>query len=266
MAAPAPHLTAPPAATATAIDVSNLSVRYRRNGAVSLSRVGLTIPDGQIVALIGTNGAGKSTLLRAASGVLPVRSGSIRFDGHDVTREPTVARLRRGIVHLPQARALFANMSVRDNVLLGGHLLDSRRELLSRYAEVVEAFPIVEQRAAEPAGNLSGGQRRLVEFARCLMMDPVLLMLDEPSVGLDPVALQMAFDSIEAMRDAGRSILLVEQNVAFASSLADTAVVMESGRVRSSGAAEEVLEGEQVVNLYFGGETPFARSGAGERA
>ncbi|MCW2940015.1 MAG: High-affinity branched-chain amino acid transport ATP-binding protein LivF [Actinomycetia bacterium] len=213
----------------------------------------LSVPAGSITCVVGPNGAGKSTVLRVISGQLIPRRGTVVFDGEEIGGLSPRKILSRGIVQVAQEHTLFPDMTVRENVELGGFLLRDRAEVARRLRQIEDLFPIVTDRGGERAGALSGGQQRLVEFARCLMLDPKLVVLDEPSMGLDPKTLRTVLQQVAAMRDAGRTILLVEQNVRAGLSLAGQAVVLESGHVRLAGTGAQVLANPDIAHLYLGG-------------
>lgn len=224
-------------------------------GSDVLRDLSVTVPEGGITCVVGPNGAGKSTILRVVSGQLRPRRGSVLFDGRDIAGLSPRQILGLGIVQVAQEHTLFTDMTVRENVELGGFLLRDKAELAHRLDRVTELFPIVRERARDKAGSLSGGQQRLVEFARCLMLEPRLVVLDEPSMGLDPKTLRLVLRQVREMREAGRTVLLVEQNVRAGLSLATHAVVVESGHVRLEGSGVELQESSEVAQLYLGGGT-----------
>jgi ABC-type branched-subunit amino acid transport system ATPase component len=224
-----------------------------------LQGVELGVEAGSVTCIVGPNGAGKSTVLRAVSGLLRPRQGTIEFEGRDICRLTPAQILELGISQVPQSDGLFPNLTVRENVLMGAYILRGDRSLVRRrLAEVSELFPMVSERADERAGNLSGGQRRSVEFARSLMLDPTLVMLDEPSVGLDPKALKVVAGAIARMIEAGKTLLMIEQNVRFGLRMASDGVVMESGRVLMADRADALLANPEMTDLFFGGTATAA--------
>jgi ABC-type branched-subunit amino acid transport system ATPase component len=234
-----------------------------------LRGVDLTVAEGSVTCVVGPNGAGKSTLLKIVSGLLRPRLGRVTFRGTEIGGASPRKILQAGVVQVMQSRNLFPELTVRENVELGGFLVRDTGLARKRMAEVAEQFPIVAERASDRAGQLSGGQQRMVEFARALMLDPALVVLDEPSMGLEPRAAALMYASIKRMTQTGRTILLVEQNVRAGLGLADHGVVMETGRVRLEGTGAEILANPQMRALYLGGTVEEGKPGevpAGDRS
>ena len=221
-----------------------------------LKGVDLSVEAGTITCLIGPNGAGKSTVLKTVSGLLRPRRGTVTFDDREVSRLSPKARLLLGIVHVPQERSLFPAMSVWDNLLMGGYLVRDSTVLRERMDRAVEAFPICKSRSREHAGSLSGGEQKQVELARTLVLDPTLILLDEPSIGLDPKSRQIVFESIRALSSSGRTILLVEQNARSGLAASDFGAVLEAGKVRLVATGASLLQDPEVARLYLGAGAP----------
>jgi branched-chain amino acid transport system ATP-binding protein len=221
-----------------------------------LKGVDLRVEEGTITCLIGPNGAGKSTVLKTVSGLLHPKHGTVHFNGAEISHLSPKARLLLGIVHVPQDRSLFPGMTVTDNLLMGGYLINDTKVLRDRMDEAMAAFPICRSRAGEHAGSLSGGEQKQVELARTLILDPTLILLDEPSIGLDPKSRRIVFDSIRALSESGRTILLVEQNARSGLAASDFGAVLEGGRVRLEATGAHLLEDPEVARLYLGGGAP----------
>jgi ABC-type branched-subunit amino acid transport system ATPase component len=235
----------------TVLKIDGLVAGY--GGGDVLRGVSLDVPEGGITCVVGPNGAGKSTLMASISGLLRPRQGSMLLDGENLAGMSPRQILRRGVVQVPQNHSLFRDMTVRENIELGGYILSDRALTARRLAAVSEVFPQITEWAGQKAGSLSGGQQRLVEFARALMLEPRMLLLDEPSMGLAPRILRTVFTAIRQMNAAGTTILLVEQNARAGLRLSSHGVVMENGRVRLSGSGREVLENPEIGALYLGG-------------
>jgi branched-chain amino acid transport system ATP-binding protein len=213
--------------------------------------VSFRIGEGSIVSLIGPNGAGKSTILNALSGLVPVRSGNIVFDGQDITRMAAHRRVARGIVQVPEGRQVLSSMSVRENLELGGYRRHGR-SLLAEIGRMEEYFPILRQRSRSPAGSLSGGEQQMLAIARGLMACPKLLLLDEPSLGLAPLVVRFIFEFIRKLRDEGQTILLVEQNARQALAVSSYAYVVERGRIVLQGQSEQLQSDPAIARAYLG--------------
>jgi branched-chain amino acid transport system ATP-binding protein len=217
-----------------------------------LKGVHLDVAGGEIVCLIGPNGAGKSTVLKTVSGLLRPRDGQVIFAGEDISKLSSRERLHRGIVHVPQDRSLFPGMSVWENVMMGAFILSDQALIRRRMDEVAETFPIVAKRRTAAAGSLSGGEQKQVELARSLMLDPSLILLDEPSIGLDPKSRTSVFASISTLARDGRTVLLVEQNARSGLAVAHRAAVLEAGVVALRGTGQSLLGDPEVARLYLG--------------
>lgn len=233
------------------LKLTNVVAGY--GGGDVLKGVDLEVEKGSLTCLVGPNGAGKSTVLRVISGLLKPGRGTIMFNGQSIVGKTPRHILQLGIAQIPQEHSLFPNMTVRENMELGGDLLRDKRRIQRRLARIEEQFPIVKDRAQEQARSLSGGQQRQVEIARALMLDPALVLVDEPSMSLDPKTLVQVFETIWQMHSTGTTVLLVEQNVRAGLSIATHGVVMESGRVLMHGPAKQVRENPEMGHLFFGG-------------
>jgi branched-chain amino acid transport system ATP-binding protein len=253
-------MTQPEAGT-PALVVEDVVAGY--GGGDVLRGVNLTVWQGGITCVVGPNGAGKSTLLGTISGLLKPRLGHVTLHGQRLTGMSPRQVLKTGVAQVPQNHSLFREMTVRENVALGGYILRERGLADKRLARVLEMFPQVTEWLDKKAGSLSGGQQRLVEFARCLMLDPKLVVLDEPSMGLDPRVLKSVFDAVRMMHAQGKSILLVEQNARAGLRLSTHGVVMENGQVRLSGTGREVLEHPEIGALYLGGAVAAGNGNGG---
>ena len=223
------------------------------DGGDVLKGVDIEVEQGTTTCIVGPNGAGKSTVLRVLSGLLRPRLGEITFDGRSLVGLTPRQILALGIVQVPQSHSLFPSMTVLENVRLGAFTLRDKALIEHRLREVQETFPIVKTRAHDKAGSLSGGQQRLIEFARCLMLDPRMILLDEPSMGLDPRTFKLVIETIQMMQNSGRTIILVEQNARTGLSIANQGIVLESGQVRLTGTHTDILNNPEIGHLYLGG-------------
>lgn len=235
--------------TATLLEVESLTTGYGSNEVVH--EFSMTLDEGNSVCIIGPNGAGKSTILKAIAGYLPCWGGEIYFHGEDITQTPPEQLVHHGVSIVPQGRVVFPDMTIKEHLDLGAWTTDAerKREALD---DVYELFPYVENNLKKKAGDLSGGQQQMVSFARALMIDPDLLILDEPSLGLAPQLVTETFEMIEEIEAIGVSILMVEQNAARALEHTDSGIVVDKGRVAFQDESAELLSDPEVRDIYLG--------------
>ena len=242
------------------LSVESIEVFY--GNIQALRGVSFTVRRGEIVSLVGANGAGKSTTLKALAGILSPRSGSIVFEGKRLRGVPQHRIARMGISLVPEGRGIFANMTVRENLEMGGYIRRSEREIEEGIAWVVSLFPRLKERIRQPAGTLSGGEQQMLAIGRALVASPRLLLLDEPSMGLAPLLVREIFRLIGEIHRAGTTILLVEQNAYMALSIASRAYVLENGSIALAGDAADLMRNPKVRSAYLG-EAPQEGSGRG---
>lgn len=229
------------------LKVRGLEVRY--GAALALSGVNLDLEEGQVLAVLGTNGAGKSSLARACSGLVPCTAGTIEFDGSDVTGWGADRRSRAGLIYLPEGRGIFPNLTVMENLRLAVRLAPSKPVALDR---AFMLFPVLASRKAQRAGSLSGGEQQMLSLARALAVEPRLVVVDEPSLGLAPKLVDLVFDNLETAKQAGLTLVVIEQFAHKALALADRCVILRRGSVSWTGTAAEAAD--QLSKYYFGDE------------
>ena len=252
MTAPTTGPAAPARRAGTEIlAVRDLHVYYGNIAAVK--GLDLLVNQGEIVTLIGSNGAGKSTTLRTVSGLLRPRTGDVLLQGSSIVSMPGHKIVGAGICHSPEGRRIFPRMTVLENLELGAFLRTERGAIEQDLERVLELFPRLKERISQKAGTMSGGEQQMLAVGRALMGEPKLLLLDEPSMGLAPVLVDLIFDTIQTIRDQGTTVLLVEQNALAALRVADYAYVLESGSLKLEGPARELAKDEEVVRAYLGG-------------
>jgi len=219
-----------------------------------LKGISLEIKEGQIVTLIGANGAGKTTTLKAISGILPVTSGTITLNGVDITQQKAYMRIKLGMSHVPEGRQVFPELSVFDNLVLGGYTIKDKRLVNERIDRMFNFFPRLKERVKQEAGTLSGGEQQMLAIARALISNPKLLLMDEPSMGLSPKLVGEVFDIISNLKSQGITIFLVEQNAQMALSITDYAYVIQTGEIIISGTRNELTANDKVRKTYLGEE------------
>ena len=232
------------------LEIRGLNAGYA--GRPILGNVSLRVDAGEVVTVIGHNGAGKSTLLKSVFNLVPWREGAIELEGRDLLPLSPDRILAAGIAYIPQNRSVFPRLTIDENLRMGGYLLSSAKRLAERIDAVRQLFPMLAQRATQLAGTLSGGEQRMLELARALLMDPKLLMLDEPSIGLAPKMVDAVFNAVRLLRDQGKAVLMVEQNVNKALACSDRGYVMELGEILLEDQAQRLIGDTRVAQLYMG--------------
>ena len=233
------------------LEIKDLEVSF--GGITALKGISLTVNDGEIVTLIGANGAGKTTTLRTVSGLVKPRAGQVLVDGKDVTRLSAQARVKRGLVQVPEGRRVFPQMSVLENLELGAYLRKDSKAVAADLDDVFARFPRLADRRKQHAGTLSGGEQQMLAIGRALMGRPRILLLDEPSMGLAPLLVQEIFAIVSEINQAGTTVLLVEQNANMALQIADRGYVLETGKIVLAGTAAELTSTDEVKRAYLGG-------------
>ena len=218
-----------------------------------LNGMSARIRRGAVTTVIGPNGAGKSTMFKTVFGLLPVRAGSISFNGRDTTNFSPRQMLDAGVVYIPQGRNIFPELNVRHNLELGGVALSDQASLPGRLAAIMRRFPMLHEKADRQASTLSGGQQKMLEIARGLLLDPKLILIDEPSIGLSPLMVREVFAILQELRDKGATIVLIEQNAKQALQMSDDALVLEQGQTRIEDSASKILSDPRIAQLFLGG-------------
>lgn len=232
------------------LEIKDLQVHYGMIQAIK--GIDFEVNKGEVVALIGANGAGKTTILHTVSGLLQASSGSIQFEGKDITKMSGHKIVSLGMAHVPEGRRVFAQLSVYENLLMGAYTRKDKQEIKESLDMVYSRFPRLEERKTQPAGTLSGGEQQMLAMGRALMSHPSIILMDEPSMGLSPIFVNEIFDIIKEVSATGTTVLLVEQNAKKALDIADRAYVLETGKIVLSGKAEELKNDDAVKKAYLG--------------
>ena len=232
------------------LEVRDLQVYYGMIHAIK--GISFDVNQGEVIALIGANGAGKTTTLHTITGLLAPKSGSVLFEGTDITKVPAHKIVSMGMAHVPEGRRVFAELSVYENLKMGAYTRKDKKEIEESLANVYKRFPRLEERKNQMAGTLSGGEQQMLAMGRALMSKPKIILMDEPSMGLSPIFVNEIFDIIRAVSESGTTVLLVEQNAKKALSISDRAYVLETGTITMSGKAKDLLEDEAVKKAYLG--------------
>lgn len=232
------------------LELNQVSVSY--DAVLALQKCSIYIDEGEMISIVGSNGAGKTTICKAISGVLDIRGGEVFFDGKDITKVPGYDRVELGIIQCPEGRHLFPDMTVMENLEMGAYCRRGRRDVEENLRYVLGLFPLLEERRGQAARTLSGGEQQMLAIGRSLMSDPKLLILDEPSLGLSPVNVQLIFSKLGEIRARGTTILLVEQNVEKSLRNSSRGYALENGRIVLTGTGEELLANEDLKRVYLG--------------
>ncbi len=232
------------------LEVQNLEVNY---GVIrALKGISFKVNKGEIVSLIGANGAGKTTTLHTVTGLIHPKAGTVLFNGEDITRIPAHKIVTRGLVHVPEGRRIFQNLSVYDNLLLGSYIRKDKAGVEADLKHVFTLFPRLEERKTQMAGTLSGGEQQMLAMGRALLSGGEMIVMDEPSMGLSPLLVSEVFEIIQAFREQGKTVLLVEQNAKKAMSISDRVYVLETGSVTIEGSASELINDDRIKKAYLG--------------
>ena len=218
----------------------------------SLKGISFEVNQGEVIALIGANGAGKTTTLQTLTGILQAKSGSIMFEGKDLTKVPAHKIVEMGMAHVPEGRRVFSDMTVYENLLMGAYTRKDKNEIAESLEMVYKRFPRLKERQGQRSGTLSGGEQQMLAMGRALMSKPRIILMDEPSMGLSPIFVNEIFNIIKDVSEGGTTVLLVEQNAKKALSIADRAYVLETGNITLEGKAEDLLHNEAVQKAYLG--------------
>lgn len=232
------------------LHIENLQVSY---GAINAVKgISFDVEQGEIIALIGANGAGKTTILHTITGLVPAKSGSITFNGTELTKTPAHKIVSMGMAHVPEGRRIFQQLTVYENLMLGAFTRNDKAEIDASLEAVFKRFPRLEERRTQIAGTLSGGEQQMLAMGRALMSHPSIILMDEPSMGLSPLYVSEIFDIIQSVNESGTTVLLVEQNAKKALSIANRAYVLETGNIVLSGDAHELMNNDSVKKAYLG--------------
>lgn len=232
------------------LEVKDLEVYY---GVINaLKGISFHVDRGEIVSLIGANGAGKTTTLHTITGLIRPRGGSVIYKGTDLTRVPAHKIVSMGMVHVPEGRRIFQGLTVQENLMMGAYSQKDKAKIAKNMELVFEQFPRLKERSRQLAGTLSGGEQQMLAMGRALLADPELIVLDEPSMGLSPLLVSEVFEIVKSFREAGKTVLLVEQNAKKAMSISDRVYVLETGAITTSGAASELINDESIKKAYLG--------------